>query len=283
MYQDNGIPRTLTIHGIKVRFWEYHDPHLPTIVMVHGLRGTHHGLLTITNRLPHHHIIIADLPGFGDSPSFNDRQHTIENYSVFIHDLIVHLGLKQPHLLGHSFGSLIAAHYAAEYPDELHKLILVNPISTPARRGSKKLSTNLAALYYWLGTSLPSRAGNALLRGRTGTLLISYAMAKTKDRQLRTLIHREHLTHFSRFYTPRSVNEAFRASISSTVQDFAHKIKVPTLLIAGARDEIAPLRGQRQLQAQLADSELVVIEKVGHLVHYETPDQAAQAIAAFVA
>jgi len=57
---------------------------------------------------------------------------------------------------------------------------------------------------------------------------------------------------------------------------------VPTLLIAGASDDIAPLDGQRALAARLADAELVVIPDLCHLVHYEAPAEAAAAIERFL-
>jgi pimeloyl-ACP methyl ester carboxylesterase len=54
------------------------------------------------------------------------------------------------------------------------------------------------------------------------------------------------------------------------------------LLIAGERDEVAPLAGQFALLEAFPDARLDVIPGVGHLIHYETPEAAAHAVRAFV-
>jgi pimeloyl-ACP methyl ester carboxylesterase len=54
------------------------------------------------------------------------------------------------------------------------------------------------------------------------------------------------------------------------------------LLVAGERDEVAPLAGQFELLESFPDARLDVIPRVGHLIHYETPDAAAHAIRAFL-
>ncbi len=64
--------------------------------------------------------------------------------------------------------------------------------------------------------------------------------------------------------------------------DVAGRIEQPVLLVAGERDEIAPLAGQFALLDTFPDARLDVIPGVGHLIHYETPDAAAHAIRAFV-
>ena len=58
---------------------------------------------------------------------------------------------------------------------------------------------------------------------------------------------------------------------------------MPTLLVVGELDNIAPLEGQRHLAELLPDSELVILDGVGHLVHYEKPAEAAAAIRRFLA
>jgi pimeloyl-ACP methyl ester carboxylesterase len=54
------------------------------------------------------------------------------------------------------------------------------------------------------------------------------------------------------------------------------------LLIAGERDVVAPLANTQELAKSLPNSQLEVIAKVGHLTHYETPQQVATLIEGFV-
>ena len=85
------------------------------------------------------------------------------------------------------------------------------------------------------------------------------------------------------FGSRASIVEGFDASLSTTVAAVADRIGQPVLLVAGERDEVAPLAGQFALLDAFPDARLDVIPGVGHLVHYETPDAAAAAIRAFIA
>lgn len=267
-------------HG-SVQYWTYNNTAKNTIVMVHGFRGDHHGLEDIIRELPkQYRVIVPDLPGFGASESFKGT-HDIKNYMQFLREFIAKTTNQPPVLLGHSFGSIVAAHYVAEFPKTIKKLILVNPIASPALKGKKAIFSHLTVFYYWLGSKLPSKAGHALLSNKAIVLTMSTLLAKTKDKTLRRKIHQGHLAHFSSFQSRRVVMESFKASVSHTALEPADKISTPTLLIVGEVDDIAPLKSQKQLEQKITNSQLVVAPRVGHLIHHEAPDIAAAAIDAF--
>src|SRR5690606_31255495 len=116
-------------HG-TVHYWVYNPTGKQTIVMIHGFRGDRHGLEDIVAELPKkYRVIVPDLPGFGESPELPDK-HDIESYTKFLHDFIAKVTDQPPVLLGHSFGSIITAHYAAQQSQAITKLILVNPIAS---------------------------------------------------------------------------------------------------------------------------------------------------------
>lgn len=301
-----SVERVARISGADLHYWTYREDlaepqpeatavhngidaqsaaaDADTVLMVHGLRGTHHGLELIAAGLPDHRVVIPDLPGFGDSGPMTGQRHDVAGYARVITELIEQLGgRKRPVvLLGHSFGSIIAARVAASAPELVRRLVLINPIATPALRGPRVLLSGLTSAYYTLGKRLPLRAGHSLLSNRWVVLAASRAMTRTKDKQLREFIDSNHLRYFSRFHSPALVSETFDASTTHTVTDHADDIRLPTLLIAGESDEIAPLAGQRALAARMPDAELVVIPNVGHLVHYETPGPAAEAVRRFL-
>lgn len=267
-------------HG-TVRYWLYNPQSSETIVMVHGFRGDHHGLEDIVRALPaHYRVIVPDLPGFGESSEFHGA-HNIENYIQFLHEFMKETTDQSIFLLGHSFGSIITAHYAAMFPDTIKKLILINPIASPALKGKKAVFSHLTVLYYWLGHRLPQKAGQRLLSSKAIVLTMSALLAKTKDKTVRRRIHKGHLAHFSSFQSRRVVLESFKASVSHTATEKAEHIKTPTLLVVGEIDDIAPLKGQARLAHELATSQLVIVPRVGHLIHHEAPDIAAAAIDTF--
>jgi pimeloyl-ACP methyl ester carboxylesterase len=251
-----------------------------TIIMIHGFRGTHHGLLLIAKALRGFNIIIPDLPGFGKGPKL--KHYDLDSYVRWLHAFVKRQNLKQPPiLLGHSFGSIISAAYAKKYPATIKRLILVNPIGAPALEGPNKFMTQLAIFYYKVGTKLPERLAQPWLQSKLVVRIMSITMAKTRDKGLRTYIHHQHDQYFSRFHSPQSVLESFTTSVSHNVSEFAKYIPVSTLLIAGSLDDITPLSAQYGLAKKFPDAKLKVIKNVGHLTHYETPELVAKFVQEF--
>lgn len=251
------------------------------LIMIHGFRGTHHGLALIAEALGDVQTIIPDLPGFGEGDMLHD--YDLDSYVEWLHGFVLSQKLPQkPDLLGHSFGSIVCAAYAAKYPSTIRRLVLVNPIGAPALEGPRGILSKLAVVYYWIGKHLPARLGRAWLSSWASVMLMSTVMAKTKSKQLRRYIHRQHLTHFSSFDSPKSVYDGFVTSVSHSVRDVAKDIVTKTLLIAGDKDDITPIEKQEELLKLLPDAELAVIKNVGHLTHYETPEKVAELIHTFI-
>lgn len=270
-----------TVLGSTTAWWEYGEPGAPVIVLVHGFRGDHHGLEPIVANLPGFRIVSPDLPGFGESAPL-DGPHDIAGYAAWLDAFVASLGLGGAYtLLGHSFGSIVAsAAVAGGLRPE--RLVLVNPIGAPALEGPRGIMTRLAVAYYRAAAALPERAGFAVLKSRAIVRVMSVTMAKTRSRELRRFIHDQHDRYFSAFSDRDSLLEAFRASVSHDVREFAPRIDVPVLLVAAERDDITPLSAQHALVGRFPDARLEVIPEVGHLIHYEAPGDAARRILGFV-
>ena len=251
------------------------------IIFIHGFRGTHHGLELIAQRLKHFTVLIPDLPGFAEGDSL--PHYNLDSYVDWLADYVTKLNFQTPPiLLGHSFGSIIAAAYVVKHKNTIEQLILVNPIGALALEGPRGIVTKLAIFYYWVGTKLPETASRRWLSLPLIVDVMSQTMIKTKNKQLRRYIFDQHRQYFSLFHTPSSLSEAFSTSVSNSVRDFASNIMIPTLLIAGTKDDITPLIKQKELQQLFPNAKLAIIEDVGHLTHYETPDQVASLVEAFV-
>jgi pimeloyl-ACP methyl ester carboxylesterase len=273
----------VSLLGSETHFWDYGPATAPvTVVAVHGFRGEHHGLEPVVVQLDGLRIISPDLPGFGDSTPMTEAAHDIEGYGRWLAAFVDSLALPTPPvILGHSFGSIVTA-AAIAGGLQAASLILINPIAAPALKGPKAFVTGLAVFYYRAGAWLPNRLGYALLGNRLITRAISAGMAKTEDAALRRWIHYQHDTYFSRFSDRDTVLEAFRASTSNNVIQFADRITVPTLLIAASNDPITTVADEEKLRDLLADAQLHVLKDVGHLIHYERPREAAELIIDFV-
>jgi pimeloyl-ACP methyl ester carboxylesterase len=268
-------------HNRTVYYTHNDDSRMPTIIMIHGFRGTHHGLDLIAKELSDYRVIVPDLPGFGESSPL-EAQHSVENYVEWLKDFIDSLGLNErPILLGHSFGSIVVSSYASLYQKSISKLIIINPIGSPALKGPKALMTKIAIFYYWCGRKMPEKLAVSILGAKPIVLIMSVIMAKTKDRKLRRFIHHQHLSYFSLFYSRQVLDEAFHASIEHNVREYAGKITTPTLIIAGELDDITTLDDQRSLAKSFVRAQIVELGDVGHLIPYEKPTAAAEAIKRF--
>ena len=281
----NALPvrrQEVEVGGGTTAYWEYGDPESagPTVIVVHGFRGEHHGLEPVLAYLPDLHVIAPDLPGFGETAPLPDSRHDLDRYAAWLTQFAERVAPGAV-ILGHSFGSIVASAAVASGLDT-PRLILINPIGAPALEGPKGLMTRLAVLYYALGAKLPERLGTALLRNGLIVRIMSITMAKTRDPQLRRFIHEQHDTYFSRFADRDVLKDAFVASVSHDVREFAPRISVPTLLVAAQQDDITPIEAERLLATRFPDAEIVEIADVGHLIHYETPAEAAGAIRRFL-
>jgi pimeloyl-ACP methyl ester carboxylesterase len=273
------VVKDLELLGGRTRYWEYGTPETgPTIVVVHGYRGDHHGLEPVVKLLDDFHVVSPDLPGFGESTPLTEAPHSIEGYGRWLAAFLDATGLTGAVLLGHSFGSIVVSHaVAGGLP--ARGVILINPIAYDPRtvRG-----IGATRFFYGVGRRLPERLARAWLSNWLVVRGMSVKLAKTRDKGLRRFIHGQHHAYFSAFGSRRSVVEGFDASLSTTVAAVADRIAQPVLLVAGERDEVAPLAGQFALLEAFPDARLDVIPGVGHLVHYETPVAAAHAVRAFV-
>lgn len=276
--------RSVEVDGKRTSYRRYGDPNaVTTIVLVHGFRGDHHGLEPIAARLAEFNVIVPDLPGFGVSEPLPGT-HDIEGYASWLESFLAALQPEHLVLVGHSFGSIVVSAMLATQAGIARPelVVLINPIGAPALSGPRAVFTRLAIFYYWFSSVLPERLGFALLRNAVIVRVMSEAMAKTKDRPLRRWIHDQHARYFSAFADRSVVLEAFRASVSHDVSEYAAAIDEPVLLIAADRDDITPLQAQQRLQTLFSDALLHVVHGVGHLVHYEAPDEAAGEVRAFV-
>lgn len=277
-----GIRSEIDIAGGTTAYWSYGPENASvTVVAVHGFRGEHHGLEPVVALLDRVRIISPDLPGFGQTPPLPGRAHDIEAYASWLQQFVAAVAPGAV-VLGHSFGSIVAA-AAVAAGLETPRLILINPIGAPALEGPRGVLTRLAIFYYWIGARLPQALGTAVLRNALIVRVMTVTMAKTKNRELMRFIHDQHSTYFSDFADRDVLHDAFVTSVSHDVSEYAATIAVPTLLIAAELDDITPIEAERRLASRFRDAELVEILGVGHLIHYERPREAAEAITRFLA
>ncbi len=247
-----------------------------TLLFIHGFRGDHHGLSASAGALVDYDVLIPDLPGYGKTQEL--ESHDLDSYGEWLRELVSELG-PDVVVLGHSFGSLVVSKAVSQGLD-VKAIVLQNPITTRSSQ-QKDLANRVARSFYALAIAL-GRVGSAFLRSWIVVRVMSVAMATSKSPKLRSWIHGQHHRHFSTYRSDRVAHEGFAAASSSSVLDFASAFKLPTLLIAGEKDLIAPLANQIKLQGMIPGAKLEIMEGVGHLTHYESAYEVAIAIDKFL-
>jgi pimeloyl-ACP methyl ester carboxylesterase len=278
--------REAIVADTATRYWFYPatQAEAKTLIFIHGYRGNHHGLEAIAGALPDFNIVIPDLPGFGNSAPFAGL-HSVESYVEWLNKFVEHIIREQkltvgPVLVGHSFGSIISAAFAAQ-SSSISNLVLINPVSAPALEGPKALMTQLVKLLFWLSGALPLKSGLALLKSWPMVRGMSIVMTKSWNRNLRQWVHAQHDANFNDFTNRRVAIEGYTASISHNVGEYASNFKVPTTLIIGDKDDITSVKQQESMAATIpVNWTLTNLRGVGHLTHYEKPFDVASAIRA---
>jgi pimeloyl-ACP methyl ester carboxylesterase len=276
--------REAIVADVATRYWFYpaSTADAKTLIFIHGYRGNHHGLEAIAGALPDFNIVIPDLPGFGASAPFAG-EHSVEAYVGWLNAFVDHVVAEQhqtdkPVLVGHSFGSIISAAFAAQSEAIAH-LVLINPVSAPALEGPKAALTQLVKLMFWLSGALPLKAGLGMLKSWPMVRGMSIVMTKSHQPALRRWVHEQHDANFNDFANRRVAIEGYNASIAHNVGEYAPNFRVPTTLIIGAKDDITSVEQQEAMAATIpVEWSLTNLQGVGHLTHYEKPDQVAMAI-----
>ena len=116
-----------SIHAGDTQWVYYEGGQGPTIVLLHGFASRKEVWLDVAPMLTaHFHVIIPDLPGWGESSRITGASYNIDNQAARFNDFAQTLGLQRFLLVGHSMGGAIAGVYAAGHADNVSELALVD-------------------------------------------------------------------------------------------------------------------------------------------------------------
>lgn len=273
-------------NDVTVQYWTHHDDAPITMVLIHGFTGSHEGFQYLIPLLPQIRFIVPDLPGFGQSDLMPREQWTIDALAKLTNEFVTALHLETPpYILGHSMGGLVVSSMVSQAPDLYdHDMILISPVPTPIRNNdARRGGAILGALQYKLGHTT-GRVGRRFVKSHTISRGLTWTLLHTTDKELRKAIYDHHLKNldyissiefYSKLYT--DINRI--GSINYT--DALREKRV--LLLAGDKDTVAPLKETRKFAETIHVDTFTIIKGVGHLIHYERPSEAAEAILAFIA
>jgi len=235
----------IQIANESIYYTHTNAPATTTLVFIHGSGGNHKSWPHELRSIERSGVVLLDLPGHGLSTG--SGRSSIEDYAAFIDDFILHLGLHQVVLAGHSLGGAIVLNLALSRPDWLLGLVLV-------------------------GTGVRLRVHPNILEGvlrdysQTVDLICQWAFSAKASSQL-VAGSREAMLHTD----PEVTLGDFKACNTFDISDRVNRIKYPALVLAASDDRLTPPKYGRFLNQQIQNSRYHMIEDAGHMMAVEQP------------
>ena len=239
----------LNINDVSINYKRYGNPKGEHLVFLHGWGQNIEMMEPLGNGLENNDIIIFDLPGFGKSEE-PKTVWTIMDYAKCIHKCLEELKVKDPVLIGHSFGGKISLMYAILFKTK--KLVL---LASPFKKDIQKLS----------------------LKARTLKKLKKVpGMKKISD------IAKKHMGSTDYKNASPMMRNILVDHVNLDISEDIKKIKCPTIIIWGTNDMAVPLEDAYTLESLIKDAAVIEYEGCTHYAYLERLGQTISIIDSFI-
>lgn len=246
------------------------------VVLVHGFSTPIYGYDKTFELLTNagFRVLRYDLFGRG----YSDRPKVTYDPALFegqLRELVEELGIRKPFaLMGWSMGAIVASEYAKQHPDDVEKLILLDPAGLPIQLAfaARLVQTPI------IGDYLFRIVGDAVnIAGCDENFYEPEKFPEFKEQFLPQLEYKGYkraLLSSLRNMPMGNNRETYRA---------VGNHDRPVLVIWGTEDDITPYRNHAELLELMPNAELLSVEGSGHGPHYETPEAVNPTLLEFVA
>jgi len=270
--------RSREVDGIKLHYLT--AGHGPPVILLHGYTQTSRMWRPLIPKLMDKFTVIApDLPGIGDSDIPKDGLD-MKTAAIRIHLLAKALGVSKARVVGHDIGLMVAYAYAAQFPSEVEKLVVMDAFLPGVPRW--ELAYNSPNLWHF---RFHGPTPETLVQGRE-KIYFNYFwndLAADRTKSLPVADRDAYVLAYSR---PGRMHAgwAYFASWPDTAKDFAQmaatKLTMPVLSIAGDKASAAILGPQMKLVA--TDVTVIELKNTGHWLMEERPQETMDALVKFL-
>jgi len=272
------VSKDTNVEGVTLHYMT--AGHGPAVVLFHGYAETSRMWRPIIPRLADRFQVIApDLPGIGDS-SIPPAGQDMKSAATRMHGLIRSLGIEKARVVGHDIGLMVAYAYAAQYPNEVEKLVLMDAF-LPGVEGWEAIYNNPALWHFRFNGPTPEK----LVAGRERTYFEHYWNDFAAD-PAHSIPESERVAYTAAYSRPERMRAswAYFASFPKAASDFAElskrKLPMPVLSIGGDKANGEALGRQAKLVA--SDVTVVIVKNSGHWIMEEQPSQTMDALVRFL-
>ena len=270
--------KSATVNGVRINYKIGGQG--PAVVLLHGYAETSHMWLPLMPQLATSHtVIVPDLRGAGNSErpqSGYDKKTMAKD----VHELVQQLGFKQVSIVGHDIGLMVAYAYAAQFPPEVNKVVLMDAF-LPGVGDWKSvwLMRDLWHFHFYGETPL------ALVKGRERTYFEHFwnDFAADRTHSVPEADRQFYAAAYARDDGMRAGFEYFK-NFEQDAKDFAAlsttKLNMPLLVLSGERASGRFLIEQAKLVATNVTGN--VVQGSGHWLMEEAPDRVIPALVTFV-
>jgi len=272
------VSRTADVEGVKLHYLM--AGHGSAVILLHGYAETSLMWKPIIPLLAERRTVIApDLPGIGESSIPADGLD-MKTAAVRIHALVQSLGLPKVEVVGHDIGLMVAYAYAAMYPAETAKLVVMDAF-LPGVAGWEAVYNNPGIWHFRFNGPTPE----ALVRGRERIYFEHFWNDFAADRT-HSIPEADRRAYAAAYARPGRMRAgwAYFVSFQKAAQDFAElsrtKLTMPILVIGGQKS-LGEVLGQ-QMKLVASDVTVVVLPDTGHWVLEERPKETTDALVKFL-
>jgi pimeloyl-ACP methyl ester carboxylesterase len=282
MYASAGdndfVSRIAEIDGVKLQYTT--GGHGPALILLHGYAETSRMWAPILPVLGEKFMVIApDLPGIGDS-DIPASGLDMKAAAIRMHSLARSLGVAKARVVGHDIGLMVAYAYAALYPTEVEKLVVMDAF-LPGVGDWETVYNNPGLWHFRFNGPTPE----LLVQGRERTYFEHYwnDFAADKTRSLPEADRKAYTAAYARAGRMRAGWDYF-VSFPQAAKDFSQlaqaKLTMPVLSIGGEKSLGEFLGNQMKLVA--SDVTVVVLKGTGHWILEENPKETTAALVKFL-
>ena len=281
--QTEPAPNAIQSRFAEVEGTKFHyliAGHGPTVILLHGYTQTSRMWRPLIPKLTEKFTVIApDLPGIGDSDIPKDGLD-MKTAAIRVHALAKDLGVTKARVVGHDIGLMVAYAYAAQFPSEVEKLVVMDAF-LPGVSGWELAYDNPNMWHFRFHGPTPE----ALVQGREKTYFAYFwnDLAADKTRSLPVADREAYVAAYSRPGRMRA-GWAYFAAWPDTAKDFAQlaqtQLTMPVLSISGAKASAAILGPQMKRVA--TNVTVIELKDTGHWLMEERPQETMEALLGFL-
>ena len=238
------------------------------LVILHGLFGTSDNWQTHAKNLgEYYRVILVDQRNHGHSPWSED--FTYEHLADDLERLILHLGIDQFTLIGHSMGGKTAMYYSQKYPTRLEKMVIVD-----------------------IGIKQYPMHHNEIIKGIKSLDLTTISSRSAAEQAMIPFVDSYGVRQFllKNLYWVEKGKLAWRMNVDVLEREMEEilapipniEVWTPTLFLRGAMSNYILDEDWDAIEEIFPDATLETIENAGHWVHSEQPDEFIEMVLGFI-